>query len=142
MTLISIFTVISTLASFPYFLSYYNILGGSINDGYKIATDSNYDWGQDMKRLGEWYKDNNIKYIYTDIFTNISLEYYFSDNYKFYNAMEPKLPKDSYFAVSVFRYMNNIYDTSLNFNQKYLKYCNDFYTRVGTSIFIFKVKWN
>ena len=45
--------LISTIISFPHYLSYYNILAGGTDNGYKIATDSNYDWGQDIKRLGK-----------------------------------------------------------------------------------------
>jgi len=35
----------------PYFLSYYNELAGGTWNGYHLATDSNYDWGQDMLRF-------------------------------------------------------------------------------------------
>lgn len=37
--------------SFPYYISYYNELSGGTKNGYRIATDSNYDWGQDLGRL-------------------------------------------------------------------------------------------
>lgn len=36
---------------YPNFLSYYNELYGGTDNGYKIANDSNYDWGQDLKRI-------------------------------------------------------------------------------------------
>ena len=51
----------STIISFPHYLSYYNISIGGTNNGYKIATDSNYDWGQDIKRLGKFVHDSNIE---------------------------------------------------------------------------------
>jgi len=38
----------------PYFLPYYNPLAGGTKDGYRYATDSNYDWGQDLIALREW----------------------------------------------------------------------------------------
>ena len=38
----------------PYFLSYFNELGGGLWNGYHYATDSNYDWGQDLLRLQAW----------------------------------------------------------------------------------------
>ena len=43
-----------TLFAAPYFLSYFNELGGGIPNGYHYATDSNYDWGQDLLRLQAW----------------------------------------------------------------------------------------
>ncbi|TSD02074.1 MAG: hypothetical protein Athens071424_198, partial [Parcubacteria group bacterium Athens0714_24] len=46
--------LLADILAFPYFVSYYNGLGGGIWNGYKIATDSNYDWGQDLIRLKDW----------------------------------------------------------------------------------------
>ena len=43
-----------TLFAAPYFLSYFNELGGGVRTGYHYATDSNYDWGQDLLRLQAW----------------------------------------------------------------------------------------
>lgn len=56
---------IETLATAPYFLSYFNQIGGGTKGGYRYVTDSNYDWGQDLKRLKkfveEWNKNNEAK---------------------------------------------------------------------------------
>ena len=71
----------SVLGTFPSFLSYFNALavpvaravsnaavagdlprvapGGGTANGYLIATDSNYDWGQDLKRLQDWVDEKN-----------------------------------------------------------------------------------
>jgi 4-amino-4-deoxy-L-arabinose transferase-like glycosyltransferase len=43
-----------TLFAAPYFLSYFNELGGGVPNGYHYVTDSNYDWGQDLLRLQSW----------------------------------------------------------------------------------------
>ncbi len=45
---------LETLFAAPYFLSYFNELGGGIWNGYHYVTDSNYDWGQDLLRLQTW----------------------------------------------------------------------------------------
>jgi hypothetical protein len=37
--------------SYPSYLSYFNAIGGGHKNGYQYVTDSNYDWGQDLKRL-------------------------------------------------------------------------------------------
>ncbi len=52
--------ILGTIAAFPFYLSYYNELSGGTLNGYKIATDSNYDWGQDLKRLEKWVNDYNF----------------------------------------------------------------------------------
>ncbi len=43
--------------SAPYFLSYFNEIGGGVYGGYKYVTDSNYDWGQDLIRLKEFVEN-------------------------------------------------------------------------------------
>ncbi len=42
----------------PYFLSYFNEIGGGTGNGYHYVTDSNYDWGQDLLRLQTWVNDH------------------------------------------------------------------------------------
>ncbi len=42
---------LEVLFTAPYFLSYFNELGGGTWGGYHFVTDSNYDWGQDLLRL-------------------------------------------------------------------------------------------
>jgi predicted membrane-bound dolichyl-phosphate-mannose-protein mannosyltransferase len=37
--------------AYPSYLSYFNPIGGGHQNGYQYVTDSNYDWGQDLKRL-------------------------------------------------------------------------------------------
>lgn len=42
----------------PSFLSYYNPLIGGTTEGYRYATDSNYDWGQDLGALNTWLEEH------------------------------------------------------------------------------------
>lgn len=46
-----IWLVLEAIFTAPYFLSYYNEFGGGTWNGYRYATDSNYDWGQDLLRF-------------------------------------------------------------------------------------------
>ena len=46
-----------TLTASPHYLSYFNQLGGGVNNGYAYVVDSNYDWGQDLKRLKNFVKN-------------------------------------------------------------------------------------
>lgn len=52
----------------PAYLSYFNQLAGGSSRGREIVTDSNLDWGQDLKRLGDFVKENNIPLIQLDYF--------------------------------------------------------------------------
>lgn len=45
---------VSSMQSYPNFLSYFNEAAGGPNGGYKILTDSNLDWGQDIKRIKDY----------------------------------------------------------------------------------------
>lgn len=51
--------LLTPLSAHPYYLSYYNSLAGGTTNGYKIATDSNYDWGQDLHRLKAFINEHN-----------------------------------------------------------------------------------
>jgi hypothetical protein len=51
--------VIETISAYPYYMSYFNPIAGGAKKGYNFATDSNADWGQDMKRLRIWIDEYN-----------------------------------------------------------------------------------
>src|SRR4030042_3936649 len=40
-------------------MSYFNQIAGGPKSGYRYITDSNADWGQDLKRLKNWISDYN-----------------------------------------------------------------------------------
>lgn len=90
--------VMDTLIAFPHFLSYYNELGGGAQNGWKIAVDSNYDWGQDLKRLTEFVQKNDIDKISLDYFGGGSPGYYLGD--RFEPWWSAKGPARGYFAIS------------------------------------------
>jgi len=94
------FTVISV---FPNFLTYFNELAGGPKNGYLYAVDSNFDWGQDLKRLKKWIEENKIEKIYIDYFGGGDVEFYFGEKaIKWSGEKNPKeMEKPNYFAVSV-----------------------------------------
>lgn len=66
-----------TLFAAPYFLSYFNELGGGVWNGYHYATDSNYDWGQDLLRLQAWVNAHpEVDSIAVDYFGGGNPKYY------------------------------------------------------------------
>ncbi|MCR4260758.1 MAG: glycosyltransferase family 39 protein [Candidatus Colwellbacteria bacterium] len=66
------------LTAFPNYLPYFNDFVGTDN-GWRYATDSNYDWGQDLKRLVTFVKENNIQKIGIHNFGGGSPQYYMGD---------------------------------------------------------------
>ncbi|HAT74854.1 MAG TPA: hypothetical protein DCS28_02345, partial [Candidatus Moranbacteria bacterium] len=57
--ILSALLIINAVASYPYYMSYFNPIAGGPKNGYKYATDSNADWGQDLKRLQKFIGDYN-----------------------------------------------------------------------------------
>lgn len=58
----------SSMLTFPRYLSYFNVLGGGPSRGWHYLVDSNIDWGQDLRRLGEWTASQNDPLIYLAYF--------------------------------------------------------------------------
>lgn len=52
--------VLLTLWIHPYYLAYFNELVGGPSNGYRFLVDSNLDWGQELDRLAEYLKRNDI----------------------------------------------------------------------------------
>ncbi len=129
------------ITTFPYYLSFYNLIGGGTDNGYQIATDSNYDWGgQDVKRLAKWVKSNEIEKIYTHIFTNVPLEYYLGKaNLSYDIRVDSPLPPGTLLAVSAFEMQNINYDKGLPESKKYSQFKDNLVKRLGTTIFVFKI---
>lgn len=44
----------------PHYLAYFNEIAGGPRNGYKNLVDSNLDWGQELKALGDWLAKRNI----------------------------------------------------------------------------------
>ena len=133
------------IIAFPHYLSYYNEFGGGIKNGYKIATDSNYDWGQDLKRLKSFVDKNNIEKIGIDYFGGGNIPYYFGDKGQMWWSPWGS-PKDygiEWLAVSANTLMSAQAKPAPGFERKF----EDSYwwlkgkepvARAGTSIFIYK----
>lgn len=54
-----LWSIIIPFSSYPSYLSYYNEIVGGPKNGYQYASDSNYDWGQDLLRLKKWFNQYN-----------------------------------------------------------------------------------
>jgi len=92
-----------TLLASPYFLSYFNEFGGGVNGGYKYVADSNYDWGQDLKRLAVFANEKNINKIAIDYFGGGNAKYYLDDKVEYWQSSKgnPKNYGINWLAVSI-----------------------------------------
>lgn len=59
LTIATLFIIAIPILSYPSYLSYFNIIGGGHEKGYQYVTDSNYDWGQDLRRLRDFVDNYN-----------------------------------------------------------------------------------
>lgn len=91
---------VGTIPAFPHYLSYYNILGGGIENGFRIAGDSNYDWGQDLKRLKFFVEQNGIQKIAVDYFGGGNPQYYLGERFEPWWSARGYPPGGGWFAVS------------------------------------------
>lgn len=73
-------SVATAIVAYPNYLSYFNPIGGGVTNGYRIVADSNYDWGQDLKRLKTELDTRNIRNIAIDYFGAGDPAYYLGNN--------------------------------------------------------------
>ncbi len=89
----------------PHFLPYFNQCGGGTDNGYRDVTDSNYDWGQDLKRLKDWI-DKNLpagRQVAVDYFGGGNPKYYLGNKVEYWQSSKGN-PKDqdiNWLAVSI-----------------------------------------
>lgn len=78
-------------------LSYMNAFAGGPWNGHEHLLDSNYVWGQDLERLGEWIAKNNVTQPVNLVYGSMAEPRYYGVAY--YNLQwgywsEPQMPPD------------------------------------------------
>ncbi len=132
----------------PYYISYFNEFAGGPQNGYHKVTDSNYDWGQDLKRLATFTTQNKIDKIAVNYFGGGSPRYYLGDKAVDWNSSmgSPKQEGIEWFAISINNLQSAIGKPRAGFQRKpedeysWLLKVKDPYkpdARAGTSIFIY-----
>ena len=135
-----------TIKVYPHFLTYFNESIGGSSEGYKYVTDSNLDWGQDLKRLAKFVNENNIDKIYVDYFGGDSLYYRLGDKYQpWWGDRNPKeLPSNSWLAVSATFLQGGRGVPNPEYHEKtgYYNWLNEYepVTVIGDSIFIYYIE--
>lgn len=137
--------VFENINIYPYYLTYFNQLAGGPSNGYKIAVDSNIDWGQDLKRLSDWVEKNNIPKISLDYFGWADQDWYLRDKIKWvssktYTDLEDfklKNETDGWIAVSATFLMGSRGGKEGNYG--WLREQTPI-TVIGNSIFVYYLK--
>ncbi len=75
-TFLLIWYAIGSLKTYPFYLTYFNEFAGGSKGGVRYLTDSNLDWGQDLKRLAKYVEEKNIPDIKIDYFGGGNIYYY------------------------------------------------------------------
>ncbi len=137
--------------TYPYYLSYFNEAFGGVKGGWQYVTDSNYDWGQDLKRLGVFTKENGIDKIAVKYFGAGDLSAYVGPEAIQWESRngDPREHDIHWLAVSVNELQNSTKPwlgstDPRNDEDKYLWLQNILdiskpYARAGTSIFIYRL---
>ncbi|TXI34123.1 MAG: phospholipid carrier-dependent glycosyltransferase [Candidatus Moraniibacteriota bacterium] len=125
------FSVIAIpVISYPSYLSYFNVAAGGHTMGYHYVTDSNYDWGQDLKYLKMFVETQNnckagtaplgtdctlgtypaIDSLRVDYFGGSDPRYYLGDAFiPWWGSKRPI--ETGWYAISTFFYQESLYKT-------------------------------
>jgi hypothetical protein len=94
----------TALLSAPYFLSYYNPIAGGTWNGYRWATDSNYDWGQDFLRFQSFMDEHpGISKVAVGYLGRADIHYYLGDRAVDWSSAkgDPATAGIHWFAISI-----------------------------------------
>ncbi len=141
LTILIIWIVSIPFFSYPGYVSYFNETIGGSKNGYKYVTDSNVDWGQDLKRLAIFLQNNpEIRKINVDYFGGGNPEYYLGDQY--ISGWDSKRPiEKGWYAISVNSLQISIYNKESKTAANNYEWTKQFkpVTMIGNSIMIYYV---
>ncbi len=106
--LLTVFWLVGETAfAYPGYLAYFNETVGGPKNGYKYVTDSNVDWGQDLKRLKTFVDENNIDKIRVDYFGGGDVVHYLGDKAIIWHSDSGQEP--GWYAISATFLQNSLY---------------------------------
>jgi 4-amino-4-deoxy-L-arabinose transferase-like glycosyltransferase len=94
--LLLVWHVAATAYIYPHFLSYFNEITGGPGNGWKWVGDSNIDWGQDLKALGDYHRRNPETPLYIFILGNGNPKSYGLDDVRLLPGAPLRKPLDTY----------------------------------------------
>jgi hypothetical protein len=74
--LLAVWYAAGTLLNHPHHLAYFNEVAGGPANGWRLLSDSNLDWGQDLKRLKAWMDAQGVARIKLSYFGSADPAYY------------------------------------------------------------------
>ncbi len=135
----------SVIGSYPHFLTYFNELVGGAENGHHYVTDSNLDWGQDLKRLTKFVEQRGIQTIYIDYFGGDLPEYRLREKFRPWwgNRNPNELPSDSWLAISATFLQGGRSTSGPGFDQptRFYEWLNQYepVAVIGHSIFVYRI---
>ncbi len=136
-----VWLMVETVSIYPYYLAYFNQFAGGPANGYNYVTDSNLDWGQDLKRLAKYVEENKIEKIKLDYFGGSKPEYYLGNKYEKLDARNSN-QRHGWLAVSATLLQGGrAFSPKFDQDTTYYTWLNDYepVAKVGYSIFIYKL---
>lgn len=134
--------VVTGIAAFPSYISYFNPLIGSHRNADRILIDSNLDWGQDLRRLASWTRDHGVDVMRVHYFGAGSVEHELGERGVRWTAprREP-LPK-GWFAVSrhFYRLSFDPRRSPVDYDEYLRASRAEFVTSIGGSIDVYRVR--
>jgi hypothetical protein len=136
----------------PHYLSFFNVLAGGPNNGWRYLTDSNIDWGQDLPALRDLIQKQNLGRIKLAYFGTAHPSYYDIDfeplptwepapeqGNPFTKTYYPHKPSPGVYAISATLLQGvvmepNQWDTYAWFRDK------EPFAKAGYSIFLYQVE--
>ena len=86
--------IFENVRTYPYYLTYFNQTVGGSDGGYRYVTDSNLDWGQDLKRLSQFVERKGLRAISLDYFGWADPRFYLGDKFIWTTATSYRDAKD------------------------------------------------
>lgn len=152
---IVIWIILEPIIFFPSYISYFNEAAGGPQSGYKYVTDSNTDWGQDLKRLRNWVDEYNKKEkakcsppaaCFPNLIDKIRIDYFGGSRPSYYFPQEflpwhDKRDKETgWYALSA-GFMQESIHRQKQPGEKSYEWLLDYepVTRIGDSIFVYYI---
>lgn len=142
-----VWVFVESAVAYPNFLSYFNEVGGGVWGGYMHAVDSNYDWGQDLKKLRSFVEENGVTAIAVDYFGGGHVPYYIPNAVLWDESKGNPLSENvTWLAVSINELIYDVHATDpvgAEFSMRRYRWIPrplEPYARIGTSIFVFRLR--
>jgi 4-amino-4-deoxy-L-arabinose transferase-like glycosyltransferase len=134
--------VAENLRAYPSYLSYFNQFIGSSRNADRFLIDSNLDWGQDLRRLNLWAKENGVEVLAIHYFGGAIPQFDLEARVLGgYGPGRPPLPK-GWFALSrhMYRVSFNPKISRMNYDDYLAQSGAEYVTTVGGSINVYRIR--